>query len=204
MPDNPEGCSRSARHASDKQPPSRRRSTRRDDSGQLMMLAGVILTSAFVTLALLPMEISDLERTAASELQRAPWVDDWREIRLRLVVELPRGASYARTADDFQDRTLPKIFDTYKEVLASRALHGTLVIDADAETAAHDAFAYDAWTVTGQHLEIPYDGTDDGLIWDASCQPPEDGTAGCFIGVLLRIEAGDETMNIAETILVST
>lgn len=176
----------------------------RDDSGQLLTLSGVILTTAFVTMALLPMEISNLERTAATELQHEPWIDDWREIRLRLAVELPRGTSYARTADDFQDRTLPRILDTYKEALAARALHGTLAIDADAETAAHDASNYDAWTLTGQHVEIPYDGTDDGLIWDASCQPPEDGTAGCFIGVLLRIEAGDETVNIAEIILVST
>lgn len=184
------------------------------DDGQLMMLAGVVLTISFILTALTLSQVSALEREAAGDAP-SPMVAEWRFLHERLRTNLQTGIGPDTTLASAKQYIVPTIAATFRSVEAEKGY------DLVVRRAGGDAFlgnGNEAMLIQGpNYAATTYDGSttfnhlaaedadhEDGLLWSASC--PVEGAlgSGCIVGAYLFVRLSDGETTIEESILFAT
>lgn len=188
---------------------------RSDDSGQLMMLAGIVLTISFILTALTLSQVASLEREAAAQAP-LPVISEWRFLHERLASNLNTAVGPETSLDSLKTVILPTVQATFRSVESEKGydlilrLAGGSAYDASGNEADLIVGAnYDAWTWTGTthftHPTIEDPDLTDGILWqDASCPEPDAPAAGCIGGVYLYVRLTDGTVTLSESILFAT
>lgn len=183
---------------------------RRDDGGNLMLLAGIVVTIAFVTTALTLSQVASLERQASSE-PSTTLAGEWRFLRDRLAASVATSVTVDLTDDAFNDTTLPAVVATFRGIQAEKGYDvairraTTLSLFNKTEASIVSGGNYDAWSVNGKHANWPKDSDQtDGILWEAPCADGSGPTTGCIGGVLLSIHLADGESSLSEVILIRT
>lgn len=179
----------------------------RDDGGQLMLLAGIIVTSAFILTALTLSQVSSLERQAASD-KPSPLAAEWRFLHDRLGTNLATAISPDLPNATFESTTFPSIIATFRNIEAEkgydtviRLAKGTDFATSEADLLDGTGTAYYATSDDGAvSFTHAYDLGDDGLLWQAACPDP-DAAAGCIVGVYVYVRISDGASAMEETML---
>lgn len=183
---------------------------RSDDSGQLMMLAGIVLTISFILTSLTLAQVNSLEREAA-DAESSPILSEWRFLHDRLRSNLETAVNPETTNQSFNETLLPTIAATFRAVQAEKG-YDLVIRKAGGAEYAPTGNEASLLNVAGTHYqEWSYDGstrfagpavgeTTDGILWELTC--PETGTTpGCIGGIYLYVRLSDATTTIAESIL---
>ena len=186
------------------------RRPRSEDSANLMLLSGILITTAFIVTALTLAQVSSLERQAAAETP-AIMSSEWRFMHERVPANVNSSMGAETGNATFFNVTFPAIAETFRSVeagkgydiairLAGSTLPPAIIVESDLLDTS--GFNYAAYSIDGKvHYSQPYDGVSDGLIWGAC----HDGrTGGCAIGVLVHVHLTDGASTVEETILVPT
>jgi hypothetical protein len=189
-----------------------RRDVRADD-GQLMLLAGVVLTISFILTALTLSQVASLERQAASEAPTA-MVAEWRFLHERLKTNLETAVGVETSVGSLKDPLIPTIAATFRSVEAERGYDlviraaggGHFEANGNEEQlivgANYAATTYDG-LVTFTHPAASDPDNADGVLWDDDCDlvladaPPE----GCIVGAYLFVRLSDGSTTLEESIL---
>lgn len=184
---------------------------RRDENGQLMLLAGIVLTISFIVTALTLAQVSSLEREAQAQGPQ-PIIQEWRFLHERLASNVRLGIGYETTQHSFETTVLPAIGATFRSLAAEKGYDLVLRLSGSSFGAKseHAKLAdpgaptfYDAWAADGSaHYEHGLDPTDDGMIWQNPCPAPS-VTGGCLSGVYLYVRLTDGQATMEEHILFS-
>lgn len=186
-----------------------RRAGRADDAGQLMMLAGIVITISFILTALTLAQVSSLEKQAAADAP-SPIAAEWRFLHERLGSNLETAVSAETTNATFRDTVLPTVIATFRNIEAEKGYDAVIRL-ADAptfmtnETNLTDPLAatnYKAWTDDGSlNVTWGYDGTPDGLLWQKPCNDPAGPSTGCLGAVYLFVRLTDGNAALEEYVL---
>ena len=184
------------------------------DDGNLMLLAGIVVTIAFVSTALTLSQVSALERQAVTEATSS-LAAEWRFIRDRLAASVNASITADMRNDTFLQSTLPAIVATYRGVEAEKGFDVVIrpatsltqynkteasLLNPPLTGATYDAYAYDGTRVAWD--KDP--DTGDGLLWRAPCLDPAAPSTGCIGAVVLSIQMSDGESTLHEVILVAT
>lgn len=184
---------------------------RRDDSGQLMLLSGVVVTIAFILTSLTLAQVSSLERQAATD--RAPGLaEEWRFLHAKLGSALRAAIASDTSNDTFVDSSWPAIVATYRNIEAEQGLDLVLRIAGESTLAnlsevrilAANGTHYDVVDIEGERdFDFAWDGVDDGLLWQKPCPDTTGPSAGCISGVLVYAYLTDGVSTMEEILLVA-
>lgn len=186
---------------------------RRDrDSGQLMILAGVILTLGFIVTSLTLAQVSELERQAAAE-KPSPLVAEWRFLHERLATNLEVAISEETANDTFTDTVFPRVVATFRNVEEEKGydlvirLAGSSFTTSEADLltpadeVASSLYSPKAVTPGGTVVTTTgYDMGNDGILWEKPC-PADGGATGCIVGVYVFVRLANPDASMEETIL---
>ncbi|HET6404330.1 MAG TPA: hypothetical protein VFH78_06760 [Candidatus Thermoplasmatota archaeon] len=189
---------------------------RDDDRGQLMMLAGIVLTISFILTALTLSQVAALEREAAAQGPLSI-VNEWRFLHDRLSANLKTAIGPEMSIESFLSTILPTVQATFRAVEAEKGYDLTLrpaagaIYDAPGNEAdlAPGGTTYNAWSWNGRvrftHAvpAVPSAAAalDDGVIWETPCPDASAPAAGCITGVYLHVRLTDGTTTLSESIL---
>lgn len=188
----------------------------REEGGQLLMLAGIVLTISFILTALTLSQVSAMEREAAARTS-SPILGEWRFLHDRLGPNLDTAIGAETDNPTFLQTILPTVQATFRSVFAEKGYDLVLRAAADAGVAptGHEAQLvnsgqthYDAWSWDGavrfDHpipAASPHNSLTDGVIWHDTC-PISGGVGGkCIVGVYIYVKMTDGTSSIEESIL---
>ena len=192
------------------------RALREDEGGQLMLLAGIVITIAFLLTSLTLSQVSSLERQAAAE-KPTSLMAEWRFLHDRLGTNLESAVPPDLKLDTFKSTTFPTIAATFRNIEAEKGFDATLRLADDPAVYEKTEYEltedrtvgsltsryYNAWPSDGAtHLLGPYDGLEDGVLWYSTC-PDTEHVGGCIAGVLVFVEMTDGTSTMSEVILFS-
>lgn len=185
----------------------------RGDEGQLMLLAGVVLTISFILTALTLSQVAALERQAAAEAPSA-MVAEWRFLHQRLKTNLEIAVGPDTAISVFTGNVLPTIAATFRSVeaekgydLVIRAAGGGQYAANGNETQLINGTFYDATTydgsVTFSHAAANDPDHADGVLWDNDCELalPDAPAEGCIVGAYLFVRLSDGSTTLEESIL---
>lgn len=183
------------------------RSFGREDSGQLMLLAGIIVTSAFILTALTLSQVSTIERQSATD-KPSTLSSEWRFLHERLATNFATAASPELTNGTFKDSTLQAVVATFRNIEAEKGYDMVIRLAAPTfdttEADLVDASSPPRYAATSADGEVPfafhYDGTDDGILWQYPC-PDTTATGGCIAGVYVYVRISDGASSMEETML---
>lgn len=191
----------------------RRRRAMRDD-GNLMLLAGIVVTIAFVTTALTLSQVATLERQAVTEATSS-LAAEWRFIRDRLAASVNASITPDMRNETFLQVTLPAIVATYRGVEAEKG-YDVVIRPATSLTLYNKTEAsllsppvtgasYDAFTFDGKRVAWDKDpDAGDGLLWRAPCLDPGGPATGCISAVVLSLHMSDDESTLHEVLVVAT
>jgi hypothetical protein len=181
---------------------------RRDDGGQLMILAGIVLTLGFIMTSLTLAQVSELERQAAAE-KPSPLVAEWRFLHERLATNLEVAISDETTNETFNDTVLLRVAATFRNVEEGKG-YDLVIRKAEAGYARNEedslvtsgSYSPKARTPAGNVVTTAaYDGHNDGILWASPCPADGASSSGCIVGVYLFVRLSDPYASIEETIL---
>jgi hypothetical protein len=178
-----------------------------------MLLAGIVITIAFIMTAMTLAQVSSLEREAATQETAGGISLEWRFIRDRLSSNLNAAATNDMSDSTFVDYTFPSIAETFRSVESEKGydivlrLAGASVAVNKTEASIMPVGASPLWSADGKS-SIPagtaYDLTNDGLIHYAPCPDPAAGGASCVGAVLVVVHLTDGRSTLEEVMLVGT
>lgn len=203
------------------------RSLRRDGDANLMLLAGIIITIAFIMTALTLEQVGSLERQAAAE-PALTLAAEWRFIHGRLASNLDvsitettspavfPGATFSAIAETFRAAEAEKGFDvTMRLAGAGSQVNKTEIDIVTKDPASTGPLVYGirnldnslqhVWSVDGRYdfTGRPYDANtpnNDGLLMVSPC--PNGLVAGaCIAGVLVSVHLSDGASSLEEVML---
>lgn len=175
------------------------------DTGQLLLLAGIILALAFLATTLTLNELSSIRADVAAE-QDAPIVGEFSFVRDKInttlgdvVLEDTTNSSLNGTFSDMAKNIIRVENAKGYDVIVAKGRPGAPVAlnesdFLDGAGTSYDGRSYDGVrNFTGQ----PYDGVDDGIIW---YKEPSD-TQGHVKGLVVYLYLADQRSVMEETIL---
>lgn len=188
------------------------------DDGQLMMLAGIVLTISFILTALTLSQVSALEREAAAET-RSPVTTEWRFLHERLGSNLKTAIGPETTIESFKTTILPTVQATFRSVESEKGYDLTIRQAGGALYAAPGNEAqlcgpapavcvvggnYNAWTWDGRvrFTHVVSGDVEDGILWQSPC--PDTSVAACIGGVYVHIRMTDGVATMDESVLFAT
>lgn len=181
-----------------------------DDSGNLMLLAGIVVTIAFVTTALTLSQVSSLERQAVTEATTS-LAAEWRFIRDRISSSVESSVVADTGNQTFLTDTLPSIVATYRSVEAEKGFDivvrvaDSLTLYNKTEESLVSGASYNAWSFDGYPIDWVKDpDVRDGLLWQAPCDNPDAPVTGCLSGVVLSIQITNGESSLHEVVVVAT
>jgi hypothetical protein len=181
------------------------------DDGQLLMLAGIVLTISFILTALTLSQVSALERAAAAD-EPSPLVAEWRFLHERLATNLRTAINPETDNLTFTSEILPTIAATFRSVEAEkgydlivRAAGGPAYAGNGNEASLTSGANYAATTYDGEvTFTHPYStaaALEDGIIWQKPCADNSGPIAGCIGGIYLFVRLSDGETSLEESIL---
>ena len=170
----------------------------REDGGQLMLLAGVVLTIAFILTALTLSQVSALEREAAADTS-SPLIGEWRFLHERLATNLATAVGPETTEPMFLQTVLPTVIATFRAVEAEKGLD--LVLRPAAGAAYANTGNEEALVLAGDWED---DGDANGVLWDEDCAVEGALADGCIVGVYLFMRLSDGESSIQESVRFET
>lgn len=179
----------------------------RDDRGQLMMLAGIVITIAFILTALTFSQVSSMEKQAASE-GPSPIIAEWRFLHERLASNFRTAVGTETDITDFTTDVMPTVLATFRAIEAEKGYDLLMRLAADPVYDPNESDLlnlagtnYDATSADGSATYADtFDGLADGLIHDDPC-PDTSDTDACLSGVYVYVRLTDGTAVMEETIL---
>lgn len=190
---------------------------RRDENGQLMMLAGIVLTISFILTALTLAQVTALERQAAAEGPDAI-VGEWRFLHERLGSNLRTGVGPETTILAFTTTVHPTIAATFRALAAEKGYDLVVRLAGGPEylyTGNEETTLLSGANYAGDPKATTYDGavtfthvapapTNDGIIWQDPCPDPAGPVGGCIAGVYVYLRLSDGTTSLEESVLFAT
>lgn len=188
------------------------------DDGQLMMLAGIVLTISFILTALTLSQVAALEREAAAQGPLAI-VSEWRFLHDRLGSNLKTAIAPETTIEALRSVVLPTVQATFRSVesekgydlvlrLAGGVAYAPWGNEASLINTVPEPDRYQAWTwdktVYFDHPKDQDGDQADGVLWQQPCPDPSAPAAGCIGGVYLHVTLTDGTSSLSESILFAT
>jgi hypothetical protein len=184
-----------------------------DDSGQLMLVSGIVITIAFLLTALTLSQVSAIERQSASD-KPTSLTSEWRFLHDRLATNLATAVTTDSTNASFLGSTWPAVAATFRNIEAEKGYD--LVLRLAGNTTGGPNFnltenrtgvttsgvftSYNIKSFSGSYvMTFAADGTDDGLLWNPSC--PAAGGSRCLQGVLVAMHLSDATTSLDEVVL---
>lgn len=167
-----------------------------------MLIAGIVVTIAFLLTALTLTQVSSLQREAAAE-KPTPLSAEWRFLRDRLATNLQAAVTADMNNVTFNGTTFPTIAATFRNIEAEKGydtvirLAGHWAATNKTEDSIVAAGAYGNWSYDGAaHYTWAYDGINDGILWQQPCPDSSAPAAGCITGVMafVHITQGQSTM----------
>lgn len=184
------------------------------DDGNLMLLAGIVVTIAFVTTALTLSQVATLERQAVTGATSS-LAAEWRFIRDRLAASVNASVTPDMKNETFLQATLPAIVATYRGVEAEKGYD--VVIRPATSLALYNkteasllsppvtGSVYDAYTFDGARVSWAADpNTGDALLWRAPCADPNGPATGCISAIVLSVQMSDGVSTVHEVLVVAT
>lgn len=202
---------KSAKEAKGAKPAAPRLMRPRSDGGQLMMLAGIVLTISFILTSLTLSQVASLEKEAAQEAPTAI-IAEWRFLRERLASNVETAITPETTIQAYQTTIIPTLAATFRALTADKGYDIVLRNASDGHFAATGNEAslivganYDAWTYDGAihftHAAAEDSDHADGVIWQATCPDTSGPASGCISGVYLFIRLADGTTSMEESVV---
>ena len=183
---------------------------RKDESGQLLMLAGIVLTISFILTALTLSQVAALEKEAAQEAP-SPILGEWRFLHDRLTSNVRTAVTPETTNQSFHDAVLPALGATFRALAAEKGYDFVIRKASDGNYAGNGNEA--SLIVAGKYANWSHDGavnfatvdadldTADGIIWQKPCPDSSGPAAGCIGGLYLFLRLADATTTIEESVL---
>ncbi|HWH09424.1 MAG TPA: hypothetical protein VNX21_09510 [Candidatus Thermoplasmatota archaeon] len=182
------------------------------DDGNLMLLAGIVVTIAFVTTALTLSQVATLERQAVTQATSSLGAE-WRFIRERIAGSINASVAPDTRNETLLTQTLPAIVATYRGVEAEKgydvvirpATLPTLYNRTEWSLLNPAGTMYDAYTFDGMRVNWAADPNKfDGLLWRSPCADPAGPTTGCISGMVLSIQMTDGESTLHEVLVLAT
>lgn len=177
-----------------------------------MLLAGIVITIAFLLTALTLSQVSSLEREAAGE-RATPLASEWRFLHSRVATNLESAVPPDLTVATFKSVTFPTIAATFRGIEAEKGYDAVLRLpdsltryNLTEQSVVKDVsgtLSYDVWSADGKfHFTAPFDGTYDGVIYYSTC-PDTTVVGGCIAGVLVFLHMTDTASTMSEVVVFS-
>lgn len=186
---------------------SARGSLRRQDEGQLMMLAGIVITISFILTSLTLAQVSSLEREAAAQGPSAI-ATEWRFLHERLKTNFRTAVSPETTNSTFENTTFPTIVATFRNIEAEKGYDMVLRLAGGPNFASREhqnltsGANYNAYTVDGAYqFTQAKDDDDDGVLWRKPCLDTSAPAYGCIQGVYVFVRLSDGAVTMEEHML---
>lgn len=184
-----------------------------DDGGNLMLLAGIVVTIAFVTTALTLAQVSSLERQAASK-PAVTLAGEWRFLRDRLMTSVENAVTVDTTSGVFNETTLPAVVATFRGIEAEKgfdvAIRRATTLDFFNRTEASllnvAGTAY-AVSPSNDHPTITWakdSNQNDGILWEVPCADTAGPASGCIGAVVLSVHLSNGDSSMHEVLVVRT
>lgn len=144
----------------------------RSDSGQLLLLAGIMLVIAFIGAALVFAEINALERRSATASASTQLSTEYREVRERFLSVVNNAVTSTTTNDTLED-TVSSAANSISKVEITRGFDFVAVLAGGGNLAAKSELnitnatqtGYQVFSYNGTYIDGPYDGVNDGIIY---------------------------------------
>ena len=187
----------------------RGRGLRRDDDGQLMLVAGIVVTIAFLMTALTLSQVASLEREAAAE-KPLPISDEWRFLHDRLSANLQTAVTDDMSKDTFKNVTFPAIAATFRDVEAEKGYDAVFRLAGSGVTSKSESdlvtagtYNAKAWTTAGVQIPGATDGVNDGILMTMTGSCPNGAAVNCIQGVYVFMHLSDGVASMDEVMLVA-
>lgn len=186
-----------------------RRSLRESDGGQLMMLAGIVITISFILTALTLSQVSALEKQAAAD-GPSPIITEWRFLHERLASNFQTAVGPETTNATFNDTVLPTVIATFRNIEAEKGYDTVIRLAGGAafdrgERHLVDPLAPTKYKATTDDGSVTFthaiDGKDDGILWQTPCPDPTGPAGGCLGGIYVYVRLTDGAATLEETML---
>ena len=185
-----------------------------DDGGNLMLLAGIVVTIAFVTTALTLAQVSSLERQAASK-PVVTLAGEWRFLRDRLMTSVETAVTVDTSDEVFNETTLPAIVATFRGIEAEKGFDVAIRRATTPEffNRTETSFlnglgtSYSTTSSNGYAIAWAKDSDQtDGIVWEADCSDSgRDGpSTGCIGAVVLSVQLSNGESSMHEVLFVRT
>ncbi len=173
-----------------------------------MLVAGIVVTIAFLMTALTLSQVASLEREAAAD-KPLPIADEWRFLHDRLSANLQTAVTDDMSKDTFKNVTFPAIAATFRDVEAEKGYDAVFRlagsgVASKSESDLLTAGTYDAlgWTANG-HVMGATDTVNDGIIMTMTGTCPTGAAANCIQGVYVYMHLSDGVASMDEVMLVA-
>ena len=182
-----------------------------------MLLAGIIITIAFILTALTLQQVGALERQAAAE-PPLTLAAEWRFMHDRVASNVAVSVDEGTSNDTFVNNTFPAIAATFRAAEAEkgydvtlRLANSTAKVNKTEASIVDGSKKYQAWSFDGKtdYSNKNYDGTatvgdqkDDGILHEAPC--PSTNAGYCIGGVLVYVHLSDGASSLDEVMLLPT
>lgn len=184
----------------------------RQDDGQLMMLAGIVLTISFILTALTLSQVSSLQQQATAE-GTSPIVAEWRFLSGRIASNLHTAIGPETTNESFNESILPTIAATFRSVESEKG-YDLVIRKAGGDNytwngneasliSTSDPTKYNSYSYDGAvHFQQTVLGsTTDGILWEAPCPDVLGPSTGCISGLHLFVRLSDGVTSLEESVV---
>jgi len=183
---------------------------RRDDRGQMLLLAGFVLVLAFVVTALTLSQVADLEKRATEDAGGA-LVSEYRFMHDRVGGTL-QGAVGLSTDNDTLRDIFASVVATFKNIEHEKGYDVSIVLAGDDAGVSRDEDFFvdlatgrfkagtESWDGATDYSNVRYDLVNDGILWTKAgrCSTVANG---CVSGVVVRIFLSDGVSTMDESVV---
>lgn len=181
-----------------------------------MLVAGIVITLAFLLTALTLSQVGGIERQAASD-KPTSLAAEWRFLHDRLQTNLATAVAPDTSNDTFINTTWPAVAATFRNIeaekgydlvlrLAGNNTGGVGLFNLTENMTGNSTGAgfqnYNATSFDGTvYFGFASDHVDDGVIWSPTCLDTSSGGGWCMQGVLVSMHLADASSSIDEVVL---
>ncbi|MBI4393523.1 MAG: hypothetical protein HY556_06980 [Euryarchaeota archaeon] len=173
---------------------------RDSESGQLLLLAGILLVVAFIGAAMVFAEINALEKRAQNPSASSQLSKEYREIRERFVAVVYNAVTSTTTNDTLKSTVSSSANSIAKveigrgfDFVALLATGSSIAPKSELNVTNSTQTGYEVFAYNGTYITGPYDGVNDGIMY----------FGGRIKGAVLFLSMSSRSARVDETLVVS-